>query len=716
MKSFVFLRERASQSGVFIPRFLLAFTLFSVGVALGMFSLAATPPIDATLANAGVQPDPTNLLSVSGGNANRFPPGVPFPRSGLNALQSGQPGVQFPAGRQGGALISSPTAGLPGMPPRPRLMRDANSPANPVLGKQQRTLASVQQLAASQSAPLTPGTQNTWSIVTSPNTVSQTNYLNGVACASATDCWAVGGYYTDSGDTQTLVERSDGNSWSIVPSPNPGAGLYPALQAVACTSASDCWALGYAYSYYLPIQAFAEHWDGSLWSIVMPQSISGKDAYLVGLSCVSASDCWAVGYSAVFDPFPAPFWQTLIEHWDGTSWTIVPSPNFPDPENEMLQGVNCTSASDCWAVGYWWNGTEVAYWQTLTEHWDGTSWSIAPSGNIGPANVNQLFGVACPSATDCWAVGDTMPLLNAGKTLIANGNGILWSSVTSPDTSQNDWLLSVACAASSKCWAVGVSSSSCCYPSWYGDPIIATYILGWDGTSWTIAPSPNTRAPQNVLLSVACVSGSDCWAAGYSYDYSTGVGQTLIEHYGLPFVQLNAVVSSKTHGNAGTFNVNLPLTGTPGVECRTPGNLPGGATGDYQLIFTFANGLSSVGGASVTSGTGSVASSNIDSSDAHNYIVNLTGVTNAQVITVSLSNVNDSAGNSSSILSATMGVLLGDVNANRLVDGNDVSAVQSQTRQPVSNTNFRFDVNASGGVIDGNDVSITQSQTRTSLP
>ncbi len=147
-----------------------------------------------------------------------------------------------------------------------------------------------------------------------------------------------------------------------------------------------------------------------------------------------------------------------------------------------------------------------------------------------------------------------------------------------------------------------------------------------------------------------------------------------------------------------------------GIECRN-----GGANGDYTLVFTFANTLTSVVSATVASGTGSVSSNNIDSSDAHNYIVSLTGVTNAQLITISLANVTDSVGNFSPAVAGSMGVLLGDVNANSLVDGNDVSAVQSHTRQSVNNTNFRYDVNA-GGLIDGNDVSITQGHTRTSLP
>jgi hypothetical protein len=173
---------------------------------------------------------------------------------------------------------------------------------------------------------------------------------------------------------------------------------------------------------------------------------------------------------------------------------------------------------------------------------------------------------------------------------------------------------------------------------------------------------------------------------------------------------LQNVVSRKIHGSAGTFDVDLPLDGAPGIECRS-----GGASGDYTLVFSFANVLTSVGGANVTSGTGSVAANNIDSSDAHNYVVNLTGVNNAQVITVSLNSVADSAGNIAGVVSAAIGVLFGDVNASRRVDAADVSSVRQQTLQTVTASNFRNDLNASGR-IDAADVSIARQQTLTSLP
>jgi len=132
------------------------------------------------------------------------------------------------------------------------------------------------------------------------------------------------------------------------------------------------------------------------------------------------------------------------------------------------------------------------------------------------------------------------------------------------------------------------------------------------------------------------------------------------------------------------------------------------------MVFTFANHLVSVGSAGITNGGPATVSSSGIGPALNQYTVNLSNVPNAQYLQVTLINAKDSTGAIGNV-TGTMGVLIGDVNATGTVDGNDVSAVQSQTRQPVTGANFRDDVNASGA-IDGNDVSATQSQTRTSLP
>jgi len=176
---------------------------------------------------------------------------------------------------------------------------------------------------------------------------------------------------------------------------------------------------------------------------------------------------------------------------------------------------------------------------------------------------------------------------------------------------------------------------------------------------------------------------------------------------------LTAVVSRMTHGGIATpFDINLPLTGKRGVECRSSSSL---GAGKYRMVFTFAHDLMNVTGssASVTNGTGSVSSTTFGP-NSNQYTVNLTGVTNAQYITVTVAGLHDTAGANFGA-SQQMGVLVGDVDATGRVDGNDVSTVQSHTRQTTNGTNFRDDIDATGR-IDGNDVSTTQSHTRTGLP
>src|SRR5207244_5348730 len=132
------------------------------------------------------------------------------------------------------------------------------------------------------------------------------------------------------------------------------------------------------------------------WSIVTSPNISTTQNNLLGVTCVSASDCWTVGSYVAGSGAP----RTLIEHWDGTAWAIVASPNASLPNN-VLSGVTCVSASDCWAVGYYVTGPSV--YQTLIERWDGTAWTIVASPNAAPLNI--LNGVTSRSASDCWSVG-----------------------------------------------------------------------------------------------------------------------------------------------------------------------------------------------------------------------------------------------------------------------------------------------------------------------
>jgi hypothetical protein len=174
-------------------------------------------------------------------------------------------------------------------------------------------------------------------------------------------------------------------------------------------------------------------------------------------------------------------------------------------------------------------------------------------------------------------------------------------------------------------------------------------------------------------------------------------------------VPLLGVSSRKTHGDAGTFDIGLPLTGNPGVECRT-----GGSNGDFTLVFTFANPITAVSNAQITSGPGHVTTRS-SGTDPHEYIVNVTGVTNAQRVTVTLTGISDTAGNTTSSLAVTMGVLLGDVNGDGFVLSGDYTSTRQRSGTHLDGSTFKYDVNTDGFILSG-DYTIVRQQSGTQLP
>ena len=169
-----------------------------------------------------------------------------------------------------------------------------------------------------------------------------------------------------------------------------------------------------------------------------------------------------------------------------------------------------------------------------------------------------------------------------------------------------------------------------------------------------------------------------------------------------PTVTPSSAVSRKTQG-AGTFDINLPLTGSPGIECRS------NASGDFQMVITFPTTVT-LDGASLTSGTGFVDNLGVS---GNQVTVNLSGVTNAQTIAVTLFGVNDGSHYGNTVI--RMGVLVGDTNGNGTVNSSDVSQTKLQSGQAVTNSNFREDVNANG-TINSSDVSLVKVKSGTALP
>jgi hypothetical protein len=360
-----------------------------------------------------------------------------------------------------------------------------------------------------------------WNVIPSPAPPSALeNHLNAVSVVSTADIWAVG--YSRDSSTQverTLVENWDGNSWSIVASPNPPGSDNNALEAVVALSASNVWATGF-YTHWG--QTLVEHWDGAAWSVVPSPNIGTNTNALWSLSAVSAGDTWAVGLYRT----DSGAYQTLVEHWDGTAWSIVPSPN-PSLANTSLTSVSAATTGDAWAAGRYYNISGVS--QTLVEHWDGTAWSFVPSPNVGTGE-NNLWGVASISANNVWAVGRSAGGGNY-QTLIEHWDGSAWQVVPSPNPGAfSNELSGIVAVSANDVWAVGDRADS---PSQQPQ----TLAEHWDGTSWSPVASANIGPNGNFLNAVTAVSANDLVAVGYD-GQQFGNARTLVERYTVPCASL----------------------------------------------------------------------------------------------------------------------------------------------------------------------------------
>jgi hypothetical protein len=351
-----------------------------------------------------------------------------------------------------------------------------------------------------------------WSIVASPSPSSLNNFLAGVAVLSAGNVWAVGTEYNSSNVAQTLVEHWNGSRWSIVksPSPDPNNNF---LNGVAALSSNNLWAVGNDGGNGGKVLTLIEHWNGSKWSIVKSPNPSATESVLKSVAAVSASNVWAVGSTSN----SSGIGQTLIEHWNGSKWSIVSSPNPSSSDNE-LNGVVAVSSSNVWAVGLSVNNSSGNY-QTLIEHWDGSQWSVISSPNVGSSG-NVLKSVAAISASDIWAVG-----YENGQTLTEHWNGSQWSIVFSPNIhALNNDFFSVTTISTSNVWAVGYAQNT-------PDSNAQTLIENWNGTQWSIVSSPNLGSGSSLLFGVARVpTTKKVWAVGDGNGSQFGF-QTLTEFY-----------------------------------------------------------------------------------------------------------------------------------------------------------------------------------------
>ena len=220
-----------------------------------------------------------------------------------------------------------------------------------------------------------------WSVVRTPDPGGKGpddfSELEGLGCVNASDCWAVGESEKSGAPGLNEALHFNGNRWSVVKTPDPagkGSDDYNELWRVACVRASDCWAVGGADTSSAYDNEML-HWNGKRWSHVStPQPGTAPSEFrspLVSVSCTSPNDCWAVGYY-FNDAMTALFSDAM--HWTGKKWSHVKTPQpGGNPGVDGLFGVTCVGASDCWAVGT--AGPSLGALSNVVLRWNGKRWT-----------------------------------------------------------------------------------------------------------------------------------------------------------------------------------------------------------------------------------------------------------------------------------------------------------------------------------------------------
>ena len=388
--------------------------------------------------------------------------------------------------------------------------------------------------------------------------------LDGVSCVSASSCAAVGYYATSSGLEEPMAESWDGSTWALetVTSPTYGGSLF----SVSCTGSASCQAVGIAYGengqgdtslaevwdgtnlvfgkcprrarrhergarisllhnlwrmrgrrdlqrqHPIPTRPWPRIWNGTAWEL--QSTASPADLILdsfEGVSCTSASSCIAVGY---YISTTGEGRESLAETWDGTSWSLQTTPNPANSLQTELDGVSCSSPSACTAVG---QNDEESTTVPLVMNWNGSDWSLQSPSTGSSWQQSSFGGVACTSSSSCLAVGGATKPHSPSVAVAEAWNGKVWSiqSVPIEPGTIGAALYGVSCPSSDVCLAVGIDANN--------NPVAEIR----NGTEWQTQHVP-TVSGGGVLKKVSCISATDCIAVGTLFERNH---QGLIEQW-----------------------------------------------------------------------------------------------------------------------------------------------------------------------------------------
>jgi hypothetical protein len=203
----------------------------------------------------------------------------------------------------------------------------------------------------------------------------------------------------------------------------------------------------------------------------------------------ASNDVWAVG-----DVHHGAGERSLVEHWDGSSWSVVDVPDVGG-----LADISVLAPDDVWAVSY-----------STVIHWDGTTWD---SMDLSKGNARSLSSISATAPNDVWVAGErpgfkVAPNTNGWSTMVMHFDGHTWTQEDTPDQgTRNNYLKGVEALSPTDVWAAGYSED-------IGGPQGATLAIHWDGTKWSLVPPPNPSPSLNIIWGTGQGGGGSVWALG----------------------------------------------------------------------------------------------------------------------------------------------------------------------------------------------------------
>ncbi len=351
------------------------------------------------------------------------------------------------------------------------------------------------------------------------------------------------------------IEQWNGTTWSIDSVPNPSAAQSSSiLGGVSCVNTAFCMAVGIEGTSGAD-QTLVEEWNGAAWSVIPSANANDTDDNdLSAVSCVSAVFCVASGEASAT--------AVLNEQWNGTTWSIMPSPS---PAIDVgIVGLSCLSTSFCVGVGDSYNGTID---QTYVEQWNGTRWSVVPSPDPVATNNYDLDSVSCTSTNMCVAVGESFLGSTPSSDLAEQWNGSTWSAMPVPaaTTSFGDFLSTVDCFGPTSCVAGGGTDTDGSHDHYLSQA------LTWSGSTWAgvSIPDPPSPTQSDDIEGLSCVRQAFCVGVG-----GATTGGSTVANYAVssPITRpgYNEVASdggiftfggASFFGSTGAIHLNKPIVG-----------------------------------------------------------------------------------------------------------------------------------------------------------